>query len=427
MKSIKEKEQLIKMSLALGMEPDPKIVKEVLEYKQMMADVKKKSASVLDVFEEISKIKIEEPEPVQQVLVIPKPPSLDEISFLLEEEVVEEPKVILEVPKPPTVEELLEQLEIVEEAPIEAAQPEEEKPKNKLIDLASTHIAKEVMKEQKAAATFQEPEVPVPQSLNELKRKVKMLEEWITKISMTGPGSGEVNLLRLDDVDASAIGNNKYLKYNSANAKIEFATVSGGGGSVDSVNGETGDVVLTTANISEQNNLYFTNARAISAFTAGQNITIEANGLISANVSGGGGSVDFENVSSNIIPTANSVFNLGSADRRWKTLFLANNTIDLGGSLISSDGTGQISISGAGAVLPTGSRIEVGERQEKIALVGNTGAVITLVPFYTRNLGLNTIATNFEFGANPDDYVFTNFTFNNGTGIQQSRIAQFYF
>jgi len=424
MKSIKEKEQLIKMSLALGMEPDPKIVKEVLEYKQMMADVKKKSASVVDVFEEISKIKIEEPEPIQQVLVIPKPPSLDEISFLLDEEVVKEPRVIDEVPKPPTVDELLEQFEIVKEAPVV-----EEKPKNKLIDLASTHIAKEVMKEQKAAATFQEPEVPVPQSLNELKRKVKMLEEWITKISMTGPGSGEVNLLRLDDVDTSAIGDNKYLKYNSANGKIEFATVSGGGGggSVDSVNGETGDVILTTANINEQNNLYFTNARAVSAFIAGQNISIEANGLISANISGGGGSVDFENVSSNILPTANSVFNLGSPDRRWKTLFLANNTIDLGGSLISSDGTGQILISGAGAVLPTGSRIEVGERQEKIALVGNTGAVISLVPFYTRNLGLNTIATNFEFGANPDDYVFTNFTFNNGTAIQQSRIAQFYF
>jgi len=411
----------------LGMEPDPKIVKEVLEYKQMMADVKKKSASVVDVFEEISKIKIEEPEPVQHVLVIPKPPSLDEISFLLEEEDVKEPKVILEVPKPPTVEELLEQLEIVEEVPIEAAPLEEEKPKNKLIDLASTHIAKEVMKEQKAAATFQEPEVPLPQSLNELKRKVKMLEEWITKISMTGPGSGEVNLLKLDDVDTSGLANNKFLKYNSANGKIEFATVSGGGGgSVDSVNGEIGDVVLTTANINEQNNLYFTNARAVGAFTAGNNITIQANGLISANVSGGG-SVDFENVSSNIIPTANSVFNLGAPDRRWKTLFLANNTIDLGGSLISSDGTGQISISGTGAVLPIGSRIEIGERQEKIALVGNTGVVINIVPFFTQELGLNTIAANFEFGANPDDFVFTNFTLTNGTNLQQLGVAQFYF
>jgi len=369
MKSIKEKEQLIKMSLALGMEPDPKIVKEVLEYKQMMADVKKKSASVVDVFEEISKIKMEEPEPVQQVLVIPKPPSLDEISFLLEEEtldeVVEQTKIEIELPKPPTVDELLEQFQVLEEpAPVK-----EEKPKSKLIDLASTHITKEVMKEQKAAATFQEPEVPLPQSLNELKRKVKMLEEWITKISMTGPGSGEVNLLRLDDVDTSQLSDSKYLRYNAANAKIEFATVSGGGG----------------------------------------------------------GDVDLGNVSSNIIPTANSVFDLGAPDKRFKTLYLANNTIDLGGSLIRSDGTGQISISSNGAVLPPGSRIDIGARQEKIALVGDSGTVINTVPFYTQELGLNTIAANFNFGANPDDYVFTSFILNNGTGLQQSGVAQFYF
>ena len=46
---------------------------------------------------------------------------------------------------------------------------------------------------------------------------------------------------------------------------------------------------LTTDNVSEVNNLYFTNTRAIGALTAGQNITIAANGLITANVSGGGG------------------------------------------------------------------------------------------------------------------------------------------
>ena len=39
---------------------------------------------------------------------------------------------------------------------------------------------------------------------------------------------------------------------------------------------------LTTANVTELNNLYFTNARVVSALVAGQNITIEANGRISA-------------------------------------------------------------------------------------------------------------------------------------------------
>lgn len=427
MKNIKEKEQLIKMSLALGMEPDPKLVKEVLEYKQMMADIRKKSADVLEVFEELAKLKEEDvlPKKVEQ-LEIPKPPSLDEIAFLLEEDAAEEmfEPPLVEIPKPPTVDELLEQFEIKEE-------PVEEKPKNKLIDLASSHITKEVMNEQKAATTFQQPDVPIPQTINELKRKVKMLEDWLAKVSLTGPGSGEVNLLKLDDVDTTNLANNRYLRYNAANAKLEFATVSGGGGggAVDSVNGLTGDVVLTTANVAESGNLYFTNERAVNSFTAGQNITIAANGLISANVSGGGGggSVDFENVSSNIVPTADSVYDLGSPTNRWKTLYLANNTIDLGGSLISSDGTGQILISGAGAVLPSGSKVEVGERQGRIALVGDTGVVINVVPFYTQQIGLNTIAANFEFGANPDDYVFTNFTLSNGTGLQQAGVAQFYF
>jgi len=42
----------------------------------------------------------------------------------------------------------------------------------------------------------------------------------------------------------------------------------GGGGAVDSVNGQTGVVVLTTTNINEGSNLYFTAARAIAALAA---------------------------------------------------------------------------------------------------------------------------------------------------------------
>lgn len=45
----------------------------------------------------------------------------------------------------------------------------------------------------------------------------------------------------------------------------------------------------TTSNIAEGSNLYFTNARAIAAFTEGSGIDIAANGLITANVSGTGG------------------------------------------------------------------------------------------------------------------------------------------
>ena len=73
------------------------------------------------------------------------------------------------------------------------------------------------------------------------------------------------------------------------------------------------------------------------------------------------------------------------------------------------------------------SKVAVDGVDKNIALVGNTGAIATVVPFYTKSGGLNTTATNFTFGANPDDYVFTNFYFNNGSTITQSARAQFYF
>ena len=179
---------------------------------------------------------------------------------------------------------------------------------------------------------------------------------------------------------------------------------------------------LTTNSVIEGNNLYFTNTRAISALTEGSGINIDANGRITATAT-----TDLENVTSNIIPSTNSTYNLGSADKRWKTLFLANNTLDLGGAIISSDGSGSITISSTGAVLPLNSKVQVGGLQETIALVGNNRAVATIVPIYTQTTGLNTPAANLIFGANPDSYVFTNFTFNNGTSLQQSQPAQFYF
>lgn len=74
---------------------------------------------------------------------------------------------------------------------------------------------------------------------------------------------------------------------------IDFSAAANGvgsnllttGGAVDSVNGQTGTVVLTTANITESVNLYFTNTRAVSALTGGSGIAIGSNGLITATIS----------------------------------------------------------------------------------------------------------------------------------------------
>lgn len=51
---------------------------------------------------------------------------------------------------------------------------------------------------------------------------------------------------------------------------------------VANINGANGQVILTTANIAEKGNLYFTNSRVVSALIQGDYIIIEANGRISS-------------------------------------------------------------------------------------------------------------------------------------------------
>ena len=62
-------------------------------------------------------------------------------------------------------------------------------------------------------------------------------------------------------------------------------------------------------------------------------------------------------IAGNLIPSQDGVFQLGSTSRRWQTLFVAAETIDLGGATISSDSTGSLSISATGATLPEGSKV----------------------------------------------------------------------
>ncbi len=416
MKGIKEKQMLINMARALGQEPDVLLVKEVNEYNNLIQNITPVAGNEFNLFlEELSNLK-------KQVKIIEEAPIIFE-------------NLNVNFPKPPTVEELLSlyteskpdspKIKLSEDLILAVNNQDTTKKLPTIVDLVSRHITQEVKLEEKSP--FNQTEInsiAAIKTLEDVKKKLRHLEEWVSRISAS-PGSGEVNLLRLDDVDTSGLGDSKALFYNASTAKLEFRTVSAGGGAVDSVNGQTGVVSLSTTDITEGSNKYFTNARAIASLTAGTNIALAANGLISSTASGG--SANLLAVSSAIIPDTNSVYDLGTANLRWGTLFLANNTIDLGGALISSDGSGTITISSQGAVLPVNSKVTVEGVEKNIALVGNTGAVTTIVPFYTKDAGLNTISTNFSFGANPDDYVFTNFTFNNGTSIEQSAVAQFYF
>ena len=137
-----------------------------------------------------------------------------------------------------------------------------------------------------------------------------------------------------------------------------------------------------------------------------------------ANASSG---ADFSAVGEHILPTTTETYDLGSTSKRFRSLYLAGNTIDIGGSTISSDGTGTISISASGATLPLNSNVEVTSGVTKtLALAGADGSPVQAVPFFSNSGGLNTQNTKLDFKADPDKIV-ASFTLANGSQLGSSQ------
>ena len=134
-----------------------------------------------------------------------------------------------------------------------------------------------------------------------------------------------------------------------------------------------------------------------------------------------GSSVDLSSVGEDILPDTTNTRNLGSTDKRWAELYLSGSTINLGGSTISSDGTGTISISATGATLPLNSNVEVVSGVTKtLALAGDDGSPVQAVPFFSNAGGLNTQNTKLDFKADPDKVV-ASFTLSNGSQLGSSQ------
>ena len=145
------------------------------------------------------------------------------------------------------------------------------------------------------------------------------------------------------------------------------------------------------------------------------------------------GSADFSAVDQDIIPDGNGTRDLGSSSKRFKELFLLGQTIDLGGAILDSDGTGQLSVSATGVTLPTGSKVADGNELAVVSTgsSGASGQVTRLVNFFSKLGGLTTPNARFEFNATVDNkFVFTgskSFTLSNGTSLQDSEITLFQF
>ena len=168
----------------------------------------------------------------------------------------------------------------------------------------------------------------------------------------------KTNILDNNDVDISAKANGKILAFNSTTGKMEFTTNAG---------------------------------------------------------------VDLSAVDENILPDANGTRDLGSTSRRWKEIFLSSTTVNLGGSTISSDGTGTIEIAATGATLPSGSKAGSNELVVKGTGTNSASVSINSVPFFTRSGGLSTANTTFEFNATLDNNKpfldQSTFVLANGSGL----------
>ena len=142
-------------------------------------------------------------------------------------------------------------------------------------------------------------------------------------------------------------------------------------------------------------------------------------------------------VNGNLIPSQDGVFQLGSSSRRWQTLYVAAETIDLGGATISSDSTGSLSISATGATLPTGSKVGTngisltGAKAGTLARpVQNVGVFVSdgSTTFTDAQLLAKTANLTLEFNATIEDVpVYTDagqtFTLANGTSLAATAAA----
>ena len=125
-----------------------------------------------------------------------------------------------------------------------------------------------------------DPLTPLDQNFVTHEQLVKHYQLFINRIQQqltTLGGGGAAWLKDLQDVSHESIrtaSDGQVLAYNAANAQWEATTTSGGGGGVTSVAGATGVVsniqlslgiaasgILTTANVLEDTNLYFSNTR----------------------------------------------------------------------------------------------------------------------------------------------------------------------
>ena len=202
-----------------------------------------------------------------------------------------------------------------------------------------------------------------------------------TAVAGGGGGAG----LKFGDTTSSTISISDGGVLNLIGTGGVTATVSGDtltidGSGVSGSSSSLGDLTATGSTLSSPSNADLT------LNSSGGNVVIEGIRVAGTVISTEDSSSGIE-IAGNLIPSQDGVYQLGSSSRRWQTVYLSAETIDLGGATISSDGTGTIEIAATGATLPTGSKVKSGDTTQGIQLQGKTSATanrpIQLVNLYT--------------------------------------------
>ena len=233
------------------------------------------------------------------------------------------------------------------------------------------------------------------------KEFITFKQRVVEQLSSLG-GGGATRLNDMDDIDTSNREDGDSLIYNSSTNKYTFSSAA------------------NTPNFSNQlsledsidGNLLMDGTDADGS-DAGDDFLQE---------SGVNSGRDFDHnvlqgLTSNIIPQASATYDLGSETKRFRNLYLESDTVDIGGALISSDGSGQITISADGVTLPTGSKDADGF--ELARTTGDTGQTFKIVKLFTQASGLSTAAASFKFNselANKAVYTEAGHTFTLSNG-----------
>ena len=259
----------------------------------------------------------------------------------------------------------------------------------------------------------------------ELAEFKKKINEHLHKIGFASSGGGIGSIKDADDINIDSQADGFILKYNATTEKYVSSEPS-----VTSLRLLMDGTDSFSTNTGDHIELSGTDA---SSTDVGDEIVLE---------DGVNGSRDFEyavlqELSSSIIPSRNGVFDLGSPTKRFGSLFLLADTIDLDGATIKSDGSGQITISADGAIFPVGSKDTAGkellvataETTDSGVLTGQTSKDVSL---FTQASGLTTAAATFTFAKTlTNRSVYTNsghtFILSNGDARADKSVELFEF